>query len=81
MNRRSFITALFGGVAVSAAGVSLVSAPAGATALATEDAARLDTVPAEFTQYWRRPRRRRTVCTVRRNRFGRPVRVCRTVYY
>jgi hypothetical protein len=81
MNRRSFVTALFGGIAASAAGVSLVSAPAAAASLATEDAARLDAVPAEFSQYWRRPRRRRTVCTVRRNRFGRPVRVCRTVYY
>ncbi|RYE73632.1 MAG: hypothetical protein EOP19_29105 [Hyphomicrobiales bacterium] len=81
MNRRSFITALCGGIAASAAGVSLVSAPAAAAALATEDAARLDAAPAEFSQYRRRPRRRRQVCTIRRNRFGRRVRVCRTVYY
>jgi len=81
MNRRSFVTALFGGIAASAVGASIASTPAAAAPLATEDAARLDAAPAEFSQYWRRPRRRRTVCTVRRNRFGRPVRVCRTVYY
>ncbi|MGE7468766.1 hypothetical protein ACQKLX_04965 [Bosea sp. NPDC003192] len=81
MNRRSFIATLCGGIAASAAGVSMASAPVAAASLATEDAAKLDAVPAEFSQYWRRRRRRRTVCTVRRNRFGRPVRVCRTVYY
>lgn len=81
MNRRSFITALCGGFAASAVGASIVSAPAKAASLPLGDAARLDAAPAEFSQYWRRPRRRRTVCTVRRNRFGRPVRVCRTVYY
>jgi len=81
MNRRSFVTALFGGLAASAAGASLVSMPAMAAPLPAEDAAKLDAVPAEFSQYWRRPRRRRTVCSVRRNRYGRRVRVCRTVYY
>jgi hypothetical protein len=41
----------------------------------------------EKAQYYRgrhyrgRPRRRREVCRVTRNRFGRPVRVCRTVMY
>ena len=81
MNRRSFVTALFGGVAASAVGATIAIAPAAAAALPAEEAARLDAVPAEFSQYWRRPRRRRTVCTFRRNRYGRRVRVCRTVYY
>ncbi|MFC5421793.1 hypothetical protein ACFPOB_19725 [Bosea eneae] len=81
MNRRSFIVTLCGGLAASAAGVSLASAPVAAASLAPENAARLDAAPAEFSQYWRRPRRRRTVCSVRRNRYGRRVRVCRTVYY
>lgn len=81
MNRRSFIATLCGGIAASAAGVSLASAPIAAASLAPEDTARLDAAPAEFSQYWRRPRRRRTICSVRRNRYGRPVRVCRTVYY
>jgi hypothetical protein len=81
MNRRSFVTTLFGGLAASAVGVSVLSMPAMATPLPADDAARLDAVPAEFSQYWRRPRRRRTVCSVRRNRYGRRVRVCRSVYY
>lgn len=81
MDRRSFVTALFGGIAASAVGASIASAPAKAASLPVDDAARLDAAPAEFSQYWRRPRRRRTVCSVRRNRYGRRVRVCRTVYY
>ena len=80
MNRRSFVTALFGGIAASAVGASIAIAPAEAASLQVDQAA-LDAVPAEFSQYWRRPRRRRQVCTFRRNRFGRRVRVCRTVYY
>ena len=81
MNRRSFVTALFGGIAASAVGASIASTAAKAASLPAEEAARLDAVPAEFSQYWRRPRRRRQVCTFRRNRYGRRVRVCRTVYY
>lgn len=81
MNRRSFVTALFGGIAASAVGASIVSAPAKAASLPADEAARLDAIPAEFSQYRRRPRRSRQVCTFRRNRYGRRVRVCRTVYY
>lgn len=81
MNRRSFVTALFGGLAASAIGTNVVSTPAMAAPLPVDDAARLDAVPAGFSQYWRRPRRSRQVCTFRRNRYGRRVRVCRTVYY
>jgi len=77
MNRRSFITALFGGVAASAVGATITAAPAMAAPI---DKAELDALPAEFSQY-RRHRRRREVCTFRRNRYGRRVRVCRTVYY
>ncbi len=47
-----------------------------------------DGTPIEQAQYYRgrpyrgRPRRRRReVCRITRNRFGRPVRVCRTVWY
>lgn len=46
-----------------------------------------DGTPIEKAQYYRDrryrrgPRRRRQVCRVTRNRFGRPVRVCRTVFY
>jgi hypothetical protein len=83
MNRRSFMTALFGGLAVTAAGATLTSTDTLAAPLPADTASDLDTLEAEFTQYHhrRRPRRhRRRVCTVRRDRFGRPVRHCRWVY-
>ncbi|MBD3847509.1 hypothetical protein GGC47_002086 [Bosea sp. OAE752] len=63
-------------------------------AMPSEKAATLpDGTPIEQVQYshrphpghrprppYHRPRPRRQVCTVHRNRFGRPVRVCRWVY-
>ena len=83
MNRRSFLTALFGGAAATAVGTVIASESASATELPAEAAAALVQTDAEFTQYYgryRRPRPRRQVCTVRRNRFGRPERICRWVY-
>lgn len=83
MNRRSFLTALFGGAAATVVGTVIASESASATELPAEAAAALDQTDAEFTQYYgryRRPRPRRQVCTVRRNRFGRPERICRWVY-
>lgn len=79
MNRRSFLTALFGGVAATAAGSIVASQAAKASELPVGAAAALDQAPVEFSQYYRGPRRRRQVCTVRRNRYGRPVRVCRWI--
>ncbi|MGY6246864.1 hypothetical protein ACXIUS_04840 [Bosea thiooxidans] len=95
MERRSFLLGLFAlsagaaTVALSgkadAAALGAAAAPVlGATP--SEKAATLpDGTPIEQAQYrrdprFRRPRPRRQVCTVRRNRFGRPERVCRWVY-
>lgn len=83
MNRRSFLTAIFGGVAATAVGAVVASEAVSAMEISPDAAKALDTADAEFTQYYgrhRRPRPRRQVCTVRRNRFGRPVRDCRWVY-
>ena len=92
MERRSFLLGLF---ALSAGAVTVAlsekadAAALGAAAPAlgatpSEKAATLpDGTPIEQAQYYgrhRRPRPRRQVCTVRRNRYGRPVRVCRWVY-
>lgn len=79
MNRRSFLTALFGGVAATAVGSIVASEASKASELPVGTVAALDETPAEFSQYHRAPRRRRQVCTVRRNRFGRRVRVCRWI--
>jgi hypothetical protein len=92
MERRSFILGLFalsGGAAAAVIGGQAVAAPVlnGAEpilgAVPTREAAAtlLDGTPIEQAQYRRRPRRSRQVCTIRRNRFGRRVRVCRTVWY
>lgn len=83
MNRRSFLTAVFGSVATSAVGAVVASETVKAAELPANVASDLDTAAAEFTQYYgrnHRPRPRRQVCTVRRNRFGRPERICRWVY-
>ncbi|MBN9439604.1 hypothetical protein [Bosea sp. (in: a-proteobacteria)] len=85
MNRRSFLTALFGGIAATAVGTVVASEAAKASQLPLDTAAKLDETPSEFTQYYRGrpyrgPRRRRQVCTVTRDRFGRRRRVCRWVY-
>ncbi|HEV7336144.1 MULTISPECIES: hypothetical protein [Bosea] len=80
MNRRSFLTAMFGGAAVTAVGSMVASEAAKASDLPLDTVAKLDEAPAEFTQYYRGPRRRRQVCTVTRDRFGRRRRVCRWVY-
>lgn len=80
MNRRSFLTALFGGVAATAVGAVIASEAAKASDMPLNTAAELDQASAEFTQYYRGPRRRRQVCTVTRDRFGRRRRVCRWVY-
>lgn len=69
-----------------------VTGSAGALVGATAEADRAMTLPdgtaVEHAQYRDRPfrgrmprgRRRREICRVTRNRFGRPVRVCRTVW-
>jgi hypothetical protein len=94
MERRSFLLGLFAlsaGAATAALSGKAEAAGLGAAAPAlgavpSENAATLpDGTPIEQAQYYRgrphhRPRPRRQVCTVRRNRFGRPVRVCRWVY-
>ncbi|WP_332694911.1 hypothetical protein [Bosea sp. (in: a-proteobacteria)] len=58
MDRRSFLTALFGGIAVSAAATVIGSDTAQAAALPAETAAALDEAPAEFSQYYNRRYRR-----------------------
>jgi hypothetical protein len=58
MDRRSFLTALFGGIAVSATAAVIGSSDAQAATLPAETAAALDEAPAEFSQYYRRPYRR-----------------------
>ncbi|CAM5763217.1 hypothetical protein [Bosea minatitlanensis] len=94
MERRSFLLGLFA-LSAGAATVA-ISGKADAAALGAaapvlgatpaEKAATLpDGTPIEQAQYHRgprhrRPRPRRQVCTVRRNRFGRRERVCRWVY-
>ncbi len=92
MERRSFLLGLFAlsaGAATVAISGKADAAALGAAAPAlgaapSEKATTLpDGTPIEQAQYYRhhrRPRPRRQVCTVRRNRFGRPVRVCRWVY-
>jgi hypothetical protein len=79
MDRRSFLTALFGGVAATVVGGVATSKIAAAAPL--PEATVLDQLDAEFTQYRgpRRRRPRRQVCEIRRNRFGRRVRVCRWI--
>ncbi len=69
--------------AVGSAGPLPAPAPEAARGMALPDG-----TPIEQAQYYRgrpyrgRPRRRRReVCRITRNRFGRPVRVCRTVWY
>lgn len=88
MERRSFLLGLFalstGSVVSAIAGKAEAAAVAPAEgSLAKSDALTLpDGTPLEYAQYrYRRRRRRRRVCTWRRNRFGRRVRVCRTVWY
>ena len=84
-----------GSAAVAIAGKAEAAPVASAATLpaAAPDIARgtalPDGTPIEKAQYYRgrpyrgrrRPRRQRQVCRVARNRFGRPVRVCRTVWY
>ncbi|KRE07141.1 hypothetical protein ASE63_23125 [Bosea sp. Root381] len=81
MDRRSFLTALFGGAAATAIGGVATSQIAAAASAPLLERTALDELEAEFTQYrgprHRRPRRQ--VCEVRRNRFGRRVRVCRWI--
>lgn len=92
MERRSFLLGLFalsaGSTAAAFAGRAEAAAlaPAEGTAAAaqgtlskTEALTLPDGVPLEYAQY--RRRRRRTVCGWRRNRWGRRVRVCRTIWY
>lgn len=93
MERRSFLLGLLalsaGAASVAVAGkadaAGLGAAGQALGAMPSEKTATLpDGTPIEQAQYYgrpyRRPRPRRQVCTVRRNRFGRPVRVCRWVY-
>ena len=83
LRRESFFPLFPAGAAATAVGTVIASESASATELPAEAAAALDQTDAEFTQYYgryRRPRPRRQVCTVRRNRFGRPERICRWVY-
>lgn len=90
MERRSFLLGLFAlsaGAATVAVSGQAEAAALGAAgpvlgAVPAEKAMTLpDGTPIEQAQYYRRrPRPRRQVCTVRRNRYGRPVRVCRWVY-
>lgn len=92
MERRSFLLGLFalsaGSTAAAIAGRAEAAAlapvegtPAKAEGpLARSEALTLpDGMPLEYSQY--RRRRRRTVCGWRRNRWGRRVRVCRTMWY
>lgn len=86
MERRSFLLGLLalstGSAAAAIAGKAEAAAVTPvADALAKSDALTLpDGTPLEYTQY-RRRRRRRTVCSWRRDRWGRRVRVCRSVWY
>lgn len=89
MERRTFILSL---LALPATAVALRSearaapvmegVPQASIPVPTQGAAVTlpDGTPVDYAQY-RRRRRRRTVCTWRRNRYGRRVRVCRTVWY
>jgi len=77
-------------VATTKAEAAPVAAPSGALREAASPESRStlpDGTPIEKAQYYRdrpyrgRPRRRRReVCRITRNRFGRPVRVCRSVW-
>lgn len=89
MERRTFMLSL---LALPAAAVALKSeakaapvissVPQASGPVPTQDAAVTlpDGTPVDYAQY-RRRRRQRTVCTWRRNRYGRRVRVCRTIWY
>jgi hypothetical protein len=55
MNRRSFLTALFGGVAATAVGSIVASEASKASELPVGTVAALDETPAEFSQYHRAP--------------------------
>lgn len=85
MERRSFLLGLLalstGSAAAAIAGKAEGAAVApAADALARNDALTLpDGTPVEYAQH--RRRRRRTVCSWRRDRWGRRVRVCRSVWY
>jgi hypothetical protein len=89
MERRTFILSLLAVPAAVAlkseakAAPVLGSLPQPAPVPVQEAAVTLpDGTPVDYAQYrHRRRRRRRTVCTWRRNRYGRRVRVCRTVWY
>ncbi|WP_146071463.1 hypothetical protein [Bosea lathyri] len=59
MDRRSFLTALLGGIAASAVGAVALSETAKAEALPAANAAALDETDAEFSQYHRLRRRYR----------------------
>lgn len=91
MERRRFILGIFAlsaGAAIAGTGEAQ-AAPAAQAAEPVRGAAPAapalslpDGTPVEQAQYWRRrPRRRRQVCTIRRGRHGRRVRVCRWVWY
>lgn len=85
MERRSFLLGLFalsaGTTTAAIAGRAEAAAltPAEGTLAKNEALALPDGTPLEYAQY--RRRRRRVVCGWRRNRWGRRVRVCRTIWY
>lgn len=86
MERRSFLLALLalstGSAAAAIAGTAEAAAatPVAPPRRAGSDALTLpDGQPIEYAQY--RRRRRRTVCSWRRDRWGRRVRVCRSVWF
>lgn len=86
MERRSFMLGLLA-VSAGAAGTAFASqAEASPIRSGTESLPQDQTVtlpdgtPVELAQYRGRRRRRRQVCRVRRNRYGRRVRVCRWVW-
>ena len=79
MHRRSFLLSLFAVSSTSAVVVAIGNGNAsplanGAQLLAKDAPAEF---PIENVQYWRR--RPRQVCTWRRDRFGRRIRICRWV--
>jgi hypothetical protein len=86
MERRTFLTGLLalaaGSGAVALAGKAEAAAVvAGMAPVAQAETQQPSGVTAELAQYRRPRRRRREVCRVQRDRFGRRRRVCRTVWY
>jgi hypothetical protein len=86
MERRTFLTGILALATGSGAAVLAGNAEAAAVVTGMAPVVQAETkqpsgVAAELAQYRRRPRRRRVVCQIRRDRFGRRRRVCRTIWY